>query len=111
MGKHNFYDLGYDLGHDNWNDPGFRASFAAEVRRRVKETYQETVRIVDGKEKRSSCCCLAPGWSRRKCADVTGNKTPCRCDCHRGEIKAGSTLGTIRYRRDRIAKGSPHAQH
>ena len=32
--------------------------------------------------KETSCCCKAPGESRRECMTAAGNKTPCRCHCH-----------------------------
>lgn len=48
--------------------------------------YTEVKRIVvregEPEVKQTSCCCKAPGDTRKECANVTGNKTPCRCDCH-----------------------------
>jgi hypothetical protein len=32
--------------------------------------------------KQTCCCCKGPGATRRECAEKSGNKTPCRCDCH-----------------------------
>lgn len=57
-------------------------------RRPVLEHWTEVNRIEtqpDGSKrlKRTTCCCEAAGSSRMGCAIVAGNKTPCRCDCHR----------------------------
>lgn len=32
--------------------------------------------------KQTTCCCAAPGSTRKGCSIVAGNKTPCRCFCH-----------------------------
>ena len=45
--------------------------------------YTEVKRIVAGQVKQTTCCCAAAGRSRRECSDAAGNKTPCRCYCHR----------------------------
>lgn len=47
--------------------------------------WTETKRIVDGQVKATTCCCARPGGFPRECATSAGNKTPCRCDCHRGK--------------------------
>lgn len=45
--------------------------------------YTEVKRIVSGEVKQTCCCCKGAGLTPRECADATGNKTPCRCNCHR----------------------------
>jgi hypothetical protein len=62
-------------------------------RRRVLEYWTEVKRIVSGKVKVTTCCCGAPGATPRECAIASRNKTPCRCDCHRGEQKRKGTKG------------------
>ena len=57
------------------------------VQRKVNTYWTEVKRIVFGSDgepavKTTTCCCGAPGGLRRICARVSGNKTPCRCDCH-----------------------------
>lgn len=44
--------------------------------------YTETKRVVRGVVKQVTCCCAAAGATRKGCAVVAGNKTPCRCYCH-----------------------------
>lgn len=51
--------------------------------RKRHEYWTEAVRVVDGKVKVTTCCCAAPAAHPHECATVQGNKTPCRCDCHR----------------------------
>jgi hypothetical protein len=51
--------------------------------RKVLGYWTEVKRIVRGEVKQTVCCCEAPGVAPKQCALVTGNKTPCRCDCHR----------------------------
>lgn len=53
--------------------------------RKVREYWTEVKRIVDGEVKQTTCC-KAPGDTPKACAKATGNKTPCRCDCHRKKI-------------------------
>lgn len=58
------------------------------TRRKHLEFWTETKRTVIGTDgepfvKVNLCCCKAPGATRRECSDAAGNKTPCRCDCHR----------------------------
>lgn len=53
------------------------------TQRKVREYWTEVKRIVDGEVKQTCCCCASPGDSPRECSDKAGNKTPCRCDCHR----------------------------
>ncbi len=58
---------------------------------RDRNTYwTETKRVVTGPNgeavvKMVTCCCEAPTACPKDCALVAGNKTPCRCDCHRGK--------------------------
>jgi hypothetical protein len=52
--------------------------------KRERLTYwTEVKRIVNGKVKQTICCCANAGASPKECAKTAGNKTPCRCDCHR----------------------------
>jgi hypothetical protein len=51
--------------------------------RKVLGYWTEVKRIVRGEVKQTTCCCEAPAVTPKQCALVTGNKTPCRCDCHR----------------------------
>ena len=53
------------------------------TKRKRNKYYTEVKRIIDGKVKQTSCCCASPGNSPQVCSDKSGNKTPCRCDCHR----------------------------
>jgi hypothetical protein len=56
-------------------------------RERYGGMYTEVKRVVvrDGEPevKETVCCCAYAGATPRECADAKGNKTPCRCDCHR----------------------------
>lgn len=47
------------------------------------EFYTETKRVIDGEVQQVVCCCAAPGSTRKGCATVAGNKSPCGCACHR----------------------------
>jgi hypothetical protein len=52
--------------------------------KRKRLTYWTEVKcIVNGEVKQTTCCCANAGAIPKECAKVTGNKTPCRCDCHR----------------------------
>jgi hypothetical protein len=53
------------------------------TRRKWMEFWTEVKRIVNGEVKQTTCCCAAAGYSPKDCARVQGNKTPCRCNCHR----------------------------
>lgn len=57
------------------------------VRDQDASLYTETKRIVERNGepvvKTTTCCCRGPGLTPRGCSDAAGNKTPCRCDCHR----------------------------
>ena len=53
------------------------------LRKRYGGMYTEVKRIVDGEVKSTTCCCSAPGALPKECSIVSGNKAPCRCDCHR----------------------------
>lgn len=71
--------------------------------RKILDYWTETKRIVDGEVKQTTCCCAAPGrrigetmaqagWRCRyrerfkhDFLSTYSYKTPCRCDCHRGE--------------------------
>lgn len=55
------------------------------TRRKILTHWTETKRIVNGEVKQTTCCCAAPGAKAKECSRVAGNKTPCRCDCHRGK--------------------------
>jgi hypothetical protein len=55
------------------------------TRRKILELWTEVKRIVNGEVKQTCCCCAAPGAKPKECSMVAGNKTPCRCDCHRGK--------------------------
>lgn len=59
------------------------------TRRKVRDYWTETKRIVNGEVKQTICCCAAPGFHARECATASGNKTPCRCDCHKGKTGFG----------------------
>lgn len=49
----------------------------------VVRRYGSETDCFDGKVKVTVCCCHAPGSTPKGCAIVSGNKTPCRCNCHR----------------------------
>lgn len=53
-----------------------RGEYWFEVKRTVLDESGEPV------VKETSCCCAAPGSTRKGCSVVAGNKTPCRCFCH-----------------------------
>lgn len=53
------------------------------TRKRYDGLYTEVKRIVDGEVKQTCCCCKDPGATAEECRIATGNKTPCRCDCHK----------------------------
>lgn len=52
------------------------ASIYTETKRLVERNGEVVVKV-------TTCCCKGAGLTPRLCADATGNKTPCRCDCHR----------------------------
>lgn len=52
------------------------------TKRKRYEFWTEVKRVVSGEVKQTTCCCAAPGSTRKGCAIVAGNKTPCRCACH-----------------------------
>lgn len=52
----------------------------------------------DPQVKETVCGCEAPAASRKGCAVVQGNKTPCRCVCHSNETDTD-------WRARRAAKG------
>lgn len=54
------------------------------TRRRWLEYWTEVKRVVGGEVVQTTCCCAEPGSHRRACSDAAGNKTPCRCQCHKG---------------------------
>ena len=51
--------------------------------RKIQEYWTEVKRVVKGEVKQTSCCCKSPGNTQKKCAEISGNKTSCHCDCHR----------------------------
>ena len=51
-------------------------------KRKRDEFYTEVKQVKDGEVVQTTCCCAAPGATRKGCAIVAGNKTPCRCACH-----------------------------
>ena len=55
--------------------------------RKVLNYWTETKRIVGGEVKQTVCCCGSPGARPKECAYLSKprRKTPCRCDCHRGQ--------------------------
>lgn len=61
------------------------------TRRKILDHWTETKRIVDGEVKQTTCCCASPGSKAKECASASGNKTPCRCDCHRGKTGPKAT--------------------
>ena len=58
------------------------------TRRKMSELYTEVKQVVDGEVVQTTCCCEAAGATRKGCATVAGNKTPCRCACHASQKKA-----------------------
>jgi hypothetical protein len=52
------------------------------TRRKRLEYWTEVKRVVDGQVKVTTCCCAAPGATRKGCATAAGNKSPCGCFCH-----------------------------
>ena len=57
------------------------------TRRKRLELWTEVKQVVVGADgepevKQTLCCCKAAGSSRKECSIASGNKTPCRCDCH-----------------------------
>jgi len=51
--------------------------------RKRLEFWTEVHRVIGDEVKVTTCCCAAPGATAKGCAITSGNKTPCRCDCHR----------------------------
>jgi hypothetical protein len=52
------------------------------TKRRRLEYWTEVKRVENGEVAQTTCCCAAPGSTRKGCAIVAGNKSPCRCACH-----------------------------
>ena len=57
------------------------------TRRKYRDYWTEAKQVVPGPDgepvvKQTVCCCKVAAGTRRECADASGNKTPCRCDCH-----------------------------
>lgn len=52
------------------------------IRRKHLDYWTEVTRIEGGKSRTTTCCCQAPGGTRKGCQIVKGTKTPCRCVCH-----------------------------
>lgn len=50
--------------------------------RKYLEYWTEVKRVVGGKVVSTCCCCKDPGGTARTCMLWSGNKTPCRCQCH-----------------------------
>ncbi len=65
------------------------APMPAVTTRKLDRMFTETERVRTDDEGRplevvrTICACEAPSATRKGCATVTGNRTPCRCDCHR----------------------------
>lgn len=59
------------------------------TKRKRHECWTEVKRVVRGEVKVTTCCCAAPGETRKGCSIVAGNKTPCRCYCHDTECHCG----------------------
>lgn len=57
------------------------------TKRQHTEFHWEIKRVIDGEVLETICCCAAPGSTRKGCAVVAGNKTPCRCACHRTKAR------------------------
>ena len=55
--------------------------------RKRNEFYTESKRVIAGEVVQVTCCCAA-GATRQGCMMVAGNKTPCRCACHRASVGA-----------------------
>lgn len=58
------------------------------TRRKEMDYWTKVYRTIIGDDgmpvgiKVTTCCCNAPGDTRKECQRCSGNKTPCRCDCH-----------------------------
>ena len=61
----------------------FKFKVKMTTTRKFNEYYTEVKRIVDGKVKQTQCSCKGPGMTPKECATISGNKYPCRCDCHK----------------------------
>ena len=57
------------------------------MRKRYDGLYTEVKRVVDGVVKQTTCACHGAGLSRKECATLSRNKTPCRCYCHSKKIQ------------------------
>lgn len=55
--------------------------------RKRNEFYTEVKRVINGEVVQTTCCCAAPGSTRKGCAVVAGNKSPCGCACHRTKAR------------------------
>lgn len=63
--------------------------------RKIREYWTEVKTVVEIQGKpvvvQTMCCCKGAGLTRRECADVSGNKTHCRCLCHQHAKKKKAT--------------------
>jgi hypothetical protein len=54
----------------------------AKASQKELEYWTKVARVVGDEVRVTTCCCAAPGATRRECMTAAGNKTPCRCFCH-----------------------------
>lgn len=59
--------------------------------RRIGPYWIESKQIVDvdgnAAVKQVTCCCEKPAARARECADARGDRSTCRCDCHRRHLE------------------------
>lgn len=57
------------------------------ARETVLTSWTKVYRIVPGGIKTTTCCCSAPGATRKECSAARGKKWPCQCFCHSVETE------------------------
>jgi hypothetical protein len=68
-----------------WDCGGVGAGGGDEVTtwRKILDCWTEAKFVVRGEVKQTTCCCADPGGTSKTCRLWSGNKTNCRCNCHR----------------------------
>lgn len=70
------------------------------ILREVLGMWTVVTRFIDGERIKTMCCCKEAGRTPRECSVASGNKTPCRCACHRTTIKKKKVKQLLSWQKD-----------